>query len=57
MIGGFLAQGLLAKDAAIASTVWHSQTALDLADQRTEMGVDPVTLAQNLLPFLTALCA
>ena len=52
MIGGLLAQGLSAKDAAISSTVWHSQTALGLVDQRTEMGVDPVTLAQNLLPFL-----
>jgi NAD(P)H-hydrate epimerase len=52
MIGGILAQGISAKDAAIAATVWHSQTALWLANQRTEMGVDPVTLAQNLLPFL-----
>ena len=52
MIGGLLAQGLTANDAAIAATVWHSQTAIWLASQRTEMGVDPVTLAQNLLPFL-----
>jgi hydroxyethylthiazole kinase-like uncharacterized protein yjeF len=52
MIGGILAQGISSKDAAIAATVWHSQTAIWLANQRTEMGVDPVTLAQNLLPFL-----
>ena len=52
MLGGILAQGISAKDAAIGATVWHSQTALWLANQRTEMGVDPVTLAQNLLPFL-----
>ena len=52
MIGGLLVQGLTANDAAIAATVWHSQTAIWLASQRTEMGVDPVTLAQNLLPFL-----
>ena len=53
MIGGMLAQGMAAKDVAIAATVWHSQTAIWLASQRTEMGVDPVTLAQNLLPFLS----
>jgi NAD(P)H-hydrate epimerase len=52
MIGGLFAQGMLGNDAAIAATVWHSQTAIWLASQRTEMGVDPVTLAQNLLPFL-----
>lgn len=53
LIGGMLAQGLTAKDVAIAATVWHSQTAIWLASQRTKMGVDPVTLAQNLLPFLS----
>jgi hydroxyethylthiazole kinase-like uncharacterized protein yjeF len=52
MIGGMLAQGIAASDVAIAATVWHSQAALWLASQRTEMGVDPVTLAQSLLPFL-----
>jgi len=51
MIGGLLAQGIAASDVAIAATVWHSQAAIWLASQRTEMGVDPVTLAQNLLPF------
>ncbi|TYQ31541.1 NAD(P)H-hydrate dehydratase [Pseudanabaena sp. UWO310] len=52
MIGGLLAQGMTAKDAAIVATLWHSQAARWLVRQRTEMGVDPVTLAQNLLPFL-----
>lgn len=51
MIGGILAQGMAASDVAISATVWHSQAAIWLASQRTEMGVDPVTLAQNLLPF------
>ncbi len=55
MIGGLLAQSLSASDVAIMATVWHSQTALWLASQRTEMGVDPVTLAQHLLPFLQPL--
>ncbi len=52
MLGGLLAQGMAASDVAIAGTLWHSQTAIWLAKQRTEMGVDPVNLAQNLLPFL-----
>jgi ADP-dependent NAD(P)H-hydrate dehydratase / NAD(P)H-hydrate epimerase len=52
LIGGLLAQGMSAENAAIAATVWHSQTAIWLAQQRTEMGVDPLALAQNLLPFL-----
>lgn len=52
MIGGIIAQGVAARDAAIIATVWHSQAAMWLASQRTEMGVDPVTLAENLLPFL-----
>jgi len=52
MLGGLLAQGMTANDVAITATLWHSQTALWLTQQRTEMGVDPVTLAQHLLPFL-----
>jgi NAD(P)H-hydrate epimerase len=51
MIGGLFAQGISANDAAITATVWHSQTALEITQQRTEMGVDPVTLAQSLLSF------
>ncbi|MBD2177477.1 NAD(P)H-hydrate dehydratase [Pseudanabaena sp. FACHB-1998] len=53
IIGGLLAQGMAANDVAIAATVWHSQAAMWLAQQRTEMGVDPLTLAQNLLNFLS----
>ena len=49
MIGGLLAQGMNPADSAIAATVWHSQTAIALVKQRSVMGVDPVTLAQNLL--------
>ncbi len=49
MIGGLLAQGMSPSNSAIAATVWHSQTAIALAKQRSVMGVDPVTLAQNLL--------
>jgi len=52
MLGGLLAQGMAANDVAIIGTLWHSQTAIWLTKQRTEMGVDPVTLAQNLLPFI-----
>ncbi|WP_019502549.1 bifunctional ADP-dependent NAD(P)H-hydrate dehydratase/NAD(P)H-hydrate epimerase [Pseudanabaena sp. PCC 6802] len=48
-IGGLWAQDLAGSVAAIASTAWHAQTALKLASYRTDMGVDPVTLAQNLL--------
>jgi ADP-dependent NAD(P)H-hydrate dehydratase / NAD(P)H-hydrate epimerase len=51
-IAGLVAQGLEASKSAIAATVWHSQTAIWLVSQRTEMGVDPATLAHNLLPFL-----
>jgi NAD(P)H-hydrate epimerase len=52
VIGGLLAQGLAASEAAIVATVWHSQTAIGLASHRTEMGVDPVLLAQSLLSIL-----
>lgn len=54
IIGGLTAQGLTANTGAISAAVWHSQTAIWLAKQRTEMGVDPVTLAQNLLSFLAS---
>jgi ADP-dependent NAD(P)H-hydrate dehydratase / NAD(P)H-hydrate epimerase len=49
LIGGLWAQGLAGSVAAIAATVWHAQTAVKLASTRTDMGVDPVTLAQNLI--------
>ncbi len=52
LIGGLWAQGLSGHTAAIASVAWQSQAALNLAKQRTDMGVDPVTLAQNLISVL-----
>jgi ADP-dependent NAD(P)H-hydrate dehydratase / NAD(P)H-hydrate epimerase len=52
MIGGLLAQNkslnLSVTDCAIAAAVWHSQTAINLAKQ-TEMAVNPIALAENLL--------
>jgi NAD(P)H-hydrate epimerase len=52
MIGGLLAQGLSTDQAAIAATVWQAQTAIWLTTQRSEMGVDALTLANQLVPFL-----
>ena len=52
MIGGLLAQGLSASESAIVAAVWHSQAAISLANQRSIMEVDPVSLAHHLLPFL-----
>jgi NAD(P)H-hydrate epimerase len=49
LIGGLQSQGLTGSVAAIAATTWHAQTALKLASYRTDMGVDPLTLAQALL--------
>ena len=52
MIGGLWAQGLSGHMAAISSVAWQSQAALKLAKERTDMGVDPATLAQNLISVL-----
>ncbi len=52
MLGGLLAQRLSAAEAAIAAASWHAQTARWLAAERTTLGVDPVTLAGGLLPYL-----
>lgn len=52
LIGGLWAQGLSGHTAAIAAVAWQSQAALHLAKERTDMGVDPVTLAQNLISVL-----
>lgn len=52
LIGGLWAQGLSGHNAAIAAVVWQSQAAMKLAKERTDMGVDPVTLAQNLISVL-----
>jgi ADP-dependent NAD(P)H-hydrate dehydratase / NAD(P)H-hydrate epimerase len=52
LIGGLWAQGLSGSTAAIAAVAWQSQAALKLAKERTDMGVDPVMLAQNLISSL-----
>jgi ADP-dependent NAD(P)H-hydrate dehydratase / NAD(P)H-hydrate epimerase len=52
LIGGLWAQGLAGGTAAIAAVAWQAQTALKLAKERTDMGVDPVTLAQSLISLL-----
>jgi len=52
MMAGLLAQGLSPHNSAIAATVWHSQTGIWLAKYQTEMGVNPVALAENLLVYL-----
>jgi len=52
MIGGLLAQGISTDQAAIAATVWQAQTAIWLVNQRSEMGVDALTLANHLTTFL-----
>ncbi|MDX1978122.1 MAG: NAD(P)H-hydrate dehydratase [Pseudanabaenaceae cyanobacterium bins.68] len=52
MIGGLLTQGMSTEKAAIAATVWQAQAGIWLAQQRTVMGVDPLSLAQNLNLFL-----
>ncbi len=53
LLGGLLAQGeSSAAQAAIGAVWWHSQTALFLAQQRTVLGVDPLSLAQNLTCYL-----
>ena len=52
MIAGLLAQGIGCEQAAIAATVWQAQAGIWLASQRTVMGVDSLTLAQNLTLFL-----
>ncbi len=48
LIGGLLAQGIDPTQAACLGAWWHSQTALDLEQQRGVTGVDPVHLADQL---------
>lgn len=56
LMGGLLAQGQMRETAieAIVSSAawWHAQSGIWAAAQRTELGVDPLTLAQSLLPML-----
>jgi len=56
MLSGLLAQGNLRgmpPEAAVQAAVWwHAQTGVWAARQRTELGVDAVTLAHSLIPAL-----
>lgn len=61
LAGGLLAQAVAAAEsptlttilnAALTAAWWHGQTGRVAATQRTELGVDPVTLAQMLSPTL-----
>jgi len=53
IMGGLLAQNLSISDSAIAATVWHAQTGMQLAQKYTEMAVNPVALAEHLLTYLS----
>lgn len=53
IMGGLLAQKLSISDSAIAAAVWHSQTAIQLAKNQSEMAVNPVALAENLTIYLS----
>jgi NAD(P)H-hydrate epimerase len=52
LLGGLLAQGIAAESAAIGAVWWHSHTAYALAEKRSVLGVDPVTLARHLNDFM-----
>ena len=45
LIGGLLAQGIMAVDAAVIGTWWHAQAALSLSQTSGVGAVDPVNLA------------
>lgn len=63
LMGGLLAQGMMrgtTKELLPESLIsivcsaawWHAQAGIWAAQERTELGVDPVTLGRSLLPFL-----
>jgi NAD(P)H-hydrate epimerase len=56
LMGGLLAQGKMRGTAtevvAASAAWWHAQAGIWAAQERTELGVDPVTLGQALLPVL-----
>ncbi|MBD2025382.1 NAD(P)H-hydrate dehydratase [Leptolyngbya sp. FACHB-711] len=56
LMGGLLAQGRMGEAAieaiAVSAAWWHAQAGIWSARDRTELGVDPVTLAQSLSPTL-----
>jgi hydroxyethylthiazole kinase-like uncharacterized protein yjeF len=53
LLAGLGAQGVSPwQDLAALAALWQAETALGLAQQRTVLGVDPVTLAQSLIAAL-----
>lgn len=53
LLAGLGAQGVSPwQDLGVLAALWHAETALRLAEQRTVLGVDPLTLAQSLIPAL-----
>lgn len=56
LTGGLLAQGIkrgTGLEAIVCSAAWwHAQAGIWAAQDRTELGVDPVTLGRSLLPVL-----
>ncbi|MBC8121228.1 MAG: NAD(P)H-hydrate dehydratase [Gemmatimonadaceae bacterium] len=54
LIGGLFAQTRDPRTATLGGVWWHARTAHWLAHRRTVLGVDPQTLAEGLIPFLSA---
>ncbi len=53
LIGGLVAQAPLAPLGTVAAAAWwHAQAGMAAAQATTELGVDPLTLAENLQPTL-----
>lgn len=58
LAGGLLAEAVAANrpdpiaQVAISATWWHAQAAIAAAQERSDRGVDPVTLSQALIPTL-----
>ncbi|NJL20216.1 MAG: NAD(P)H-hydrate dehydratase [Leptolyngbyaceae cyanobacterium SM1_3_5] len=58
LAGGLLAESVAANrpdpiaQIAISATWWHAQAAIAAAQERSDRGVDPVTLSQALIPTL-----
>lgn len=58
LAGGLLAEAIAAQNPdpiaqiAISATWWHAQAAIAAAQERSDRGVDPVTLSQALIPTL-----
>ncbi|MBD2089643.1 NAD(P)H-hydrate dehydratase [Microcoleus sp. FACHB-1515] len=58
LAGGLLAEAVAANQPnpiaqiAVSATWWHAQAAIATAQERSDRGVDPVTLSQALIPTL-----